>query len=149
MPIYSLATYHGSKVNMNICTYVTAVSMKPKLFMIAVDYNTQTFQNLRSENRAVLQILHSDQQNLIQLLGKKSGKVVDKQAKLEDRDLLTSWKGNRVLKESCGYLQLRTIKRSNIGGDHEIFYFEVETSTTKNEAGVLMFQKLIADGVIL
>ena len=36
LPVYSLATYQGEKVNMNICTYVSAVSMKPKQYMVAV-----------------------------------------------------------------------------------------------------------------
>ena len=73
MPVYSLATYHKGQVNMNICTYVSAVSMKPKLFMVAIDYNTQTYQNLQENDTAVLQILHEDQQQLVPMLGKKSG----------------------------------------------------------------------------
>ena len=45
-PVYSLVTYdeHG-KVNMNICTYVSAVSMKPKMYSIAIDYTTKTYKN--------------------------------------------------------------------------------------------------------
>ena len=35
-PVYSLVTYdEEGKVNMNICTYVSAVSMKPKMYSIA------------------------------------------------------------------------------------------------------------------
>lgn len=33
VPVYSLATYAGQKVNMNICTYVSAVNMKPKRYI--------------------------------------------------------------------------------------------------------------------
>lgn len=149
MPIYSLATYSGDHVNMNICTYVSAVSMQPKLFMVAVDYNTQTFENLKTSDKVVLQILHEDQQSLVNLLGKNSGKSVDKHERLAKKNLLTDWKGNTVLKGACGYLQMRVTDRANVHGDHEIFYFQVETSSTKREDGILMFQQLIDEGIIL
>ena len=134
---------------MNICTYVSAVSMKPKLFMVAIDYNTQTYQNLQENDTAVLQILHEEQQQLVPLLGKKSGKKLDKQKKLEAKEVLTTWKGESVLDGACGYLKLKMKERANVGGDHELFYFEVETSSTQKEEGILMFQKLIDEGVIL
>ena len=47
-PIYSLQTVdEKGKINMNICTYVTAVSMKPKIYAIAIDYNTLTYKNVK------------------------------------------------------------------------------------------------------
>lgn len=149
MPVYSLATYIGGNVNMNICTYVSAVSMKPKLYMVGIDYSTKTYEWLENTNHAVLQILHQDHQSLIQLLGKTSGKKMDKQEKLEQKNQLSSWNGYRVLGGACGYLLLKVKERANIGGDHELFYFEVEKSSTKKEAGVLMFQDLIREGIIL
>lgn len=149
VPVYSLATYRENRVNMNICTYVSAVSMKPKLFMVAIDYTTLTFKNLEKNEHSVLQILHRDQQPLVNLLGKKSGKSIDKQEKLEDKKALANWNGNRVLDNACGYLQMTVKERANIGGDHELFYFEVKKSSTKNEEGVLMFQDLINEGIIL
>ncbi|MEM6737630.1 MAG: flavin reductase [Bacteroidota bacterium] len=149
MPVYSLATYRENQVNMNICTYVSAVSMKPKLFMVAIDYNTLTFKNLEKNNHSVLQILHKDHQPLVNLLGKKSGKSTDKQKKLEDKKALVNWNGNIVLDNACGYLQMIVKERADIGGDHELFYFEVEKSSTRSEEGVLMFQDLIKEGIIL
>ena len=149
MPIYSLATYSQGSVNMNICTYVNAVSMKPKLFMVAIDYTTKTYEQLEDSDYAVLQILHEEHQSLIKLLGKSSGHKVDKGQKLRNHDLLTEWHGYPVLDGACGYLLLKKQNRMNIGGDHELFYFHVEKSSTKSESGVLMFQKLIDEGVIL
>ncbi|MEM6642999.1 MAG: flavin reductase [Bacteroidota bacterium] len=149
MPVYSLATYEGDQVNMNICTYVSAVSMKPKLFMIGVDYSTKTYELISRSSTAVLQILHEDHKNLIKLLGKSSGRKIDKNQKLEEKELLTTWHGRKVLAGACGYLLLDLKERANIGGDHEIFYFSMQKSTTKEETGVLMFQKLISEGLIL
>lgn len=149
MPIYSLATYEGDKVNMNICTYVTAVSMKPKLFMVAIDYTTKTYANLEKEGAGVLQILHLDHASLINRLGKKSGKTTDKEAYLEKHNLLDQWNGSLVLKDACGYMQFKQTGRQNVGGDHELFLFEVVKSKTVSEQGVLMFQDLVDKGIIL
>ena len=47
LPIYSLQTTDKKgNINMNICTYVSAISIKPKMYSIAIDYNTKTFENL-------------------------------------------------------------------------------------------------------
>lgn len=150
MPIYSLATTNpDGTVNMNICTYVTAVSMKPKLFMVAVDYTTQTFQNLENQQSAVLQILHEDHQSLINYLGKKSGNSVNKERYLEKKDLLMTWNSNKVLKNACGLMELEMRGRKNVNGDHELFWFEVVKSKTIEENKVLMFHDLIREGIIL
>jgi len=149
MPVYSLATYQAGVVNMNICTYVSAVSMKPKLFMLAIDYQTKTYENLEKSETAVLQVLHEDHASLIKLLGKSSGKKVDKSGKLKDRKHLIEWNGYEVLEGACGYLALKLKERANIGGDHELFYFDVMKSTTKREDGILMFQDLVRKGIIL
>ena len=58
LPIYSLQTVDkDGKLNMNICTYVSVVSMKPKIYSIAVYYGTKTFENLENSDYVVLQIL--------------------------------------------------------------------------------------------
>ena len=149
VPVYSLATYDGENLNMNICTYVTAISMKPKIFMIAVYYNTLTIDRLSEGHNAVLQILNKDHISLIKALGKKSGRSFDKKRYLEKKDLLDSWNGKTVLKNACGYLELAQMDRKDVGGDHELFWFEVKKSKTVSEEGVLMFQDLVRERVIL
>ena len=73
-PIYSLQTVdRNGKINMNICTYVTAVSMKPKIYAIAIDYNTLTYKNVKNSNQFVLQLLSKNQIELVKKFGKKSG----------------------------------------------------------------------------
>ena len=149
VPVYSLATYDDQSVNMNICTYVSAVSMQPKMYMIALDYKTKTFRNLERSNHAVLQVLNQSHAPLIPMLGKKTGEKINKQQKLERKNLLTAWNGHTVLDNSCAYIALKVSDRSNIGGDHELFYFDVEKSTTKQEDQILMFQDLVQQGIIL
>lgn len=149
VPVYSLATYDGNHVNMNICTYVSAVSMKPKTYMIAVYYHTKTIELLHSSQNVILQLLHTDQSKLIKTLGKKSGLKFDKAHYLNTHNLLTSWNGNQVLKEACAYLALKKIGHQDIGGDHELFWFEVTKTKTNTDQKILMFQELIEEGIIL
>ncbi|MBY0432982.1 MAG: flavin reductase family protein, partial [Cyclobacteriaceae bacterium] len=78
LPVYSLATYRGEEVNMNICTYVSSVSMKPKRYMVAISHNTQSLKNLTTSNTAVLQLLATQHVSLVTTLGKKSGLRYDK-----------------------------------------------------------------------
>ena len=57
-PIYSLITYDETdNLNMNICSYVSAVSLKPKLYLIAIDYSTKTYKNLKQNSVVVLQVI--------------------------------------------------------------------------------------------
>ena len=60
-PVYSLLTFDDDgKLNMNICTYVSAVSMQPKMYSIAIDYTSKTYKNLQKSSKVVLQLLSSD-----------------------------------------------------------------------------------------
>jgi flavin reductase (DIM6/NTAB) family NADH-FMN oxidoreductase RutF len=124
LPVYSLATFVGEQVNMNICTYVSAVSMKPKRYMVAVYEGTQTLWNLQRNDRAVLQLLSLKHLPLIRTLGKKSGKKYNKQSYLERKGWITHWNSYSVLKNAAGYVELRTIW-DHSGGDHQLFLFDV------------------------
>lgn len=149
VPVYSLATYAGEMVNMNICTYVTAISMKPKLYAIGVYYNTKTLDFLGSSDMAVLQILSKKNIGLVRYLGKKSGKKVDKQKYLERKNGLIQWKGRSVLKDACAYLELEVVDRKNIQGDHELFWFQARSYRTVSDYNVLMYQDLVDQKIIL
>jgi flavin reductase (DIM6/NTAB) family NADH-FMN oxidoreductase RutF len=124
MPVYSLATYKNM-LNMNICTYVTAISMKPKLYGIAIYNNTKTLENVEQSDYAVLQLLHPSQYALVNFLGKKSGKNYDKQAYLSKKDLLQLWNDYEILKNISACLLLKKISFQQTG-DHVLYVWEVE-----------------------
>ena len=147
-PVYSLATYAGGNVNMNICTYVTAISLKPKMYAIAIYHPTKTLQNLTTEDTAILQLLSTSQMNLVKPLGKKTGLQYNKQQFLERKSQLTAWQHCRVLKNASAYILLKKISRQTTG-DHELFCFEVEKYKTLSEDNMLMFQDLVTKGIIL
>ena len=77
--IYSLVTYdEKDNLNMNICSYVSAVSLKPKIYSIAVDYSTKTYENLKLNSFVVLQLLSKSHLKIIRKLGKTSGYFLTK-----------------------------------------------------------------------
>jgi flavin reductase (DIM6/NTAB) family NADH-FMN oxidoreductase RutF len=122
--VYSLATYSNEQVNMNICTYVTAISMKPKLYAIAIYNNTKSLYNMQNNQYCVLQYLHKSQYNLVQNLGKKSGIDFNKYTFLHKRNLIEKWNGYEVLKNTCALVLLKKVNAQQTG-DHVLFTFEM------------------------
>ncbi|MBM3441552.1 MAG: flavin reductase family protein [Bacteroidetes bacterium] len=123
-PVYSVSSYHAGDANMHICTYVTAVSMQPKRFIIALYKGTRTLELVRREQRFVLQLLAAGQHRLIPLLGRKSGHQTDKIALLGRRGLLTTWEGVNVLSEALAWMDLHVIGTMD-GGDHIVYLCDV------------------------
>ena len=134
---------------MNICTYVSVVSKNPRLYAISIDYHSQTYTNLIKNSRAVLQVLSILNINMINYLGKKSGTAYDKHKYLESNEELCKWRNFMVLQNANAYLELNEIKHFNVGGDHELFIFEIVSSKTNSENNILTFQELIRQGIIL
>lgn len=124
-PVYSLATYFEGKVNMNICTYVTAVSMEPKIYAIAIYNDTKTLQNMFQTDWAILQFLHPEHYKLVRNLGHRSGLHFDKYQYLKKNDLLESWNGIDVLKNTSARILLKKIDFKQTG-DHVLFTFTAE-----------------------
>jgi flavin reductase (DIM6/NTAB) family NADH-FMN oxidoreductase RutF len=140
IPIYSLATYDEEAVNMNICTYVSAVSMTPKRYMLAVYHNTKSLKNILKSKTAVLQILGKQHISLVNVLGKKSGLLYNKQNYLIKKKYLEIWNSRAVLKNCAGLLELEKIW-SKDAGDHTMFLFNVKRFQTSHE-NVLMLDDL-------
>jgi flavin reductase (DIM6/NTAB) family NADH-FMN oxidoreductase RutF len=137
LPIYSLATYNEQgEVNMNICTYVSAVSMQPKRMMIAVYKGTKSLMNLDINKFAVLQLLHENQYGLVRVLGHKSGKSYNKANYLAKKNILTSWQNVAVLKEANAWMYLNLITTQD-AGDHIMHLFDVSAHKTNSDQNYL------------
>lgn len=140
IPVYSLATYTGQKVNMNICTYVSAVSTKPKRYMIAVYRQTQSLQNVLHSKTAILQLLGKQHVSLVNALGKKSGFRYDKESYLTNKKWLGLWNDKKVLAQCAGLIEIEKIW-SKDAGDHMMFLFDVKRFQTHHE-NILMLDDL-------
>jgi flavin reductase (DIM6/NTAB) family NADH-FMN oxidoreductase RutF len=101
---------------MNICSYVTPVSMKPKRYIVAIYKNTKTLELTKQNPQFLLQILAENQYNLINLLGKKSGFQINKIDKIKEpvefyNDTFA------YLSQSLAYIHLRVLNWLDTG-DH-------------------------------
>lgn len=149
LPVYSLASYHEEGFNMNICTYVSAISLKPKLYMVSVYKGTHTLTLLKNNPDFVLQLLHQTQAGLVRALGKRHGNQFDKQRYLENKKQLALWLDRPVLKDCCALLWLEAADHLETKGDHELFICKVKKSKVINETAVLTTQHLIKNNIIL
>jgi flavin reductase (DIM6/NTAB) family NADH-FMN oxidoreductase RutF len=146
IPVYSLATYEGQRVNMNICTYVSAVSMTPKRYMVAVYHQTKSLENILKSKTAVLQLLGKQHISLVNVLGKKCGLSYDKESYLIKRKHIELWNNRKVLSQCAGLVELEKVW-SKDAGDHVLFLFDVKRFQTNHE-NVLMLDDLREKGLI-
>ena len=146
-PIYSLSTAAHGKGNLNICSYVTPISMKPKRYIVGVYKGTKTLENLESNPVGILNFMTDKMSNLVNLLGKKSGHKIDKIKKLGDRIQLTE-EGLFTLNGSLATVRLKFTTRMD-GGDHWAWLAEVVSHENHNSDKPLTLEYLKRKKIIL
>jgi flavin reductase (DIM6/NTAB) family NADH-FMN oxidoreductase RutF len=146
LPVYSVSS-NGIKPNMHICTYVSAVSMLPKRMMVAIYHGTQTIENIEHSGEFVLQLLAEEQYNLVTLLGKQTGKKIDKIGRLTKRKLLSEWNGYPVLQQALAVMHLKVVNEME-GGDHRLYLCDVVSYKNLNEGEALTTGVLGEKGII-
>ena len=148
--IYSLSSFNNEgEQNFNICSYVSVVSLKPKLYMIAIEKTSKTHSNLLKSSSCVLQILSLDNINLVKSLGKKSGWNINKLNFLNKKEMLELWNDKKIIKKSCGVIFLEKTNQFITNGDHTLFVFKILKAKTFKETNILTFNNLIEKKIIL
>jgi flavin reductase (DIM6/NTAB) family NADH-FMN oxidoreductase RutF len=132
---------------MHICTYVSAVSMQPKQYIVALYHGTKTLELVEKTGEFLLQLLSSDQYNLVRLLGQESGHKKDKIASLQRRGLLAKHNGKTCLKDALALVECKVIDTME-GGDHKLFLCGVKGYRNLNPGsplttGLLKEKKII------
>lgn len=146
LPVYSVSS-RGQKPNMHICTYVSAVSMQPKRIMVALYQGTQTLENVAADGEMVLQLLAAEQYALVNLLGKQSGKKIDKISRLQKRGMLMEWEGYPVLQNALALMKLSVCNQME-GGDHRLYLCNVVAYKNLNPGETLTTSILNEKGII-
>ena len=141
LPVYSISSKAGKNANMHIITYASQISMQPKRFVCGIYHGTQTLENVTQQGEFILQLLSANQYRLVDLLGKKSGRQIDKIARLKKRNELAEWNGYPVLKNCLAVLQLKVISTFE-GGDHKGFVCDVIVYKNLNEGEALTLDTL-------
>ena len=148
--IYSLSSFDNEgEQNFNICSYVSVVSLKPKLYMIAIEKTNKTYSNISKSNACILQVLSMDNVNIVKYLGKKSGWNINKLNFLQKKNLLQIWNGKKIIKNSCGVILLEKTNQFITSGDHTLFIFRILKAKTFKETNILTFNNLIEKKIIL
>ena len=151
LPVYSLATIDQNGIaNFNMCSYVTAISLKPKLFAIAVYEGTKTLENLLNLNQNPNLILLSESNiNLFNLLGKTTGSKKNKQAILTRKhEDLHDFNGIPVIHSANSVMNLEVQSHSK-QGDHHLFIMKLVSYKHLSNASPLYTKHLIDKGLIL
>lgn len=147
--VWSLSTVDEAGVgNMNICTYVSAVSMEPKLMMVAVYHGTKTHANVTVTKRAILQLLSEELAPATRLCGHMSGNKINKITRLKKRYDITEYNGIPYFSASAGYLELALDKLITIGGDHDLAIFSVTSHKNISDVPILTTDYLRANGLL-
>lgn len=159
LPVYSLMTEINGRVNMNICTYVSAMSMSPKRYAVGVYYQTKTLENIQNGSSMVLQLLHESQYAVVRNFGLKSGITKDKHEFLRKKNSgdvshphkapyeCVQWNDHVVLKHAVAYLELKPVWNQS-AGDHELYMCEVNRYQANHSDGVLSLRLLGEKGII-
>lgn len=141
LPVYSVSSRFDNMYNMNICTYTSAVSMKPKQLMVAIYNDTKTLEIVNNSTTFVLQLLAAKQYRMVDLLGKKSGKNIDKISRLEKRKLIAEWNGYKILKDALALIELEVVNTMQ-AEDHTLFLCTVIDYKNLNEGEALTLDNL-------
>lgn len=136
LPVYSVSSSANGQKNMHICTYVSAVSMEPKRFMVALFEGTKTRELVEQNGHFILQLLAKDQYKLIKHLGQQSGHKKDKLALLKKKNLLAEHEGFYFLKDSLAIMECKVLDSID-GGDHKLFICDVLSWKNINEGSPL------------
>lgn len=124
--VWSLVTQDAAGLpNMNICTYVTSISMEPKLMLVAVYTGTKTLENLQTNKRALLQLLTEPLAPAVRVCGQQSGKKIAKIPRLQKRFELSEHNGLPYFTQAAGFMEVEFIKPLEVEGDHVLFYGQV------------------------
>ena len=141
LPVYSISSKFDTTYNMNICTYTSAVSMQPKQLWVAIYNDTKTLEIVENSPKFVLQLLAAEQYRMVDLLGKKSGKNIDKISRLEKRELIAHWNGFKILKDALALTELK-VENTMQAGDHKLFLCSVVDYKNLNEGKALTLDDL-------
>jgi flavin reductase (DIM6/NTAB) family NADH-FMN oxidoreductase RutF len=133
---------------MNICTYVTAVSLEPKLMMVAVYKNTQTLKNVAVGKIVLLQLLGEDLAPVVRVCGQLSGKDIDKISRLKKRYELKEEAGLYYFKEAAGFMELQIEQLIETSGDHDLLVGKVLKAKNLHDKIILTTTYLKANGYI-
>lgn len=149
MGMWSLSTVSDDGTpNMNICGYVTNISMQPKMMLIAMYHHTKTLDNAQRNRKALLQLLTTKHVDIVRTCGRQSGRQIDKISRIEKKHGIGQYKDLSYLKDAAGFMELHFTEFLEVGGDHLLGIATVESSKNLSDTPVLTAEYLRKHGII-
>jgi flavin reductase (DIM6/NTAB) family NADH-FMN oxidoreductase RutF len=128
---------------MNIATYVSAISLEPKLMTIAVYHDTKTLENIQATKRCLLQLLSVELAWSVRTLGYTHGGAVDKLKRIGKRTELREHNGLVYLADAAGFVELTEVDQHQVpGADHLLWTGSVVTHKNFNDTEILTTDEL-------
>ena len=148
-PVYALSTRGApsptapSPASISLVTYCSYVSRSPHTVLAVGLFKgrggTLTRENFLRERTAVLQILSQSHASLFDLLGKTSGRDVDKKAALADLGVAFSDQdGHVVLEQTFGWATIELLGTPTDCGDHDVALCRVVEASQALNKGVYL-----------
>ena len=122
---------------MNICTYVSAVSLDPKLMMVAVYKDTQTLTNCEIGKTVLLQLLTEGLAPVVRVCGNLSGKDIDKITRLQKRYELAQQNDLYYFAAAAGFMELVIEQLIPTSGDHVLLVGKVVHGKNLHDTPIL------------
>lgn len=138
--VWSLVTQDkDSCFNMNICTYVTSVSIQPKMMLIAVYHHTKTLENIKANPNSpiLLQLLSEPLAPVVRICGQQSGNDIDKIARLEKRFTIATYHKLPYFADAAAVLLLENLTLQSFEGDHDLLIGTVTWSKNLHDVSLL------------
>ena len=148
-PVWSLATNDGAgEGNFNICTYVTPMSLQPKMMMVALYHHTKTLENARKTETAVLQLLTESHADIVRTCGRPSGRAVDKIARVSKKHEIKKVGDFPYFADCAGYMELSFVDFQEVGADHVLGVAKVTRSKNLSDEAILTTDYLKEHNII-
>jgi len=110
---------------MNICTYVSAISLDPKLLLVAVYRGTKTLENCAVGKIVLLQLLTEELAPVVRVCGQQSGNTIDKISRLQKRYSLKQQNDLFYFTNAAGFIELEIEQLLENSGDHVLLVGKV------------------------
>lgn len=120
--LYVLTTAHETTVNAITCNWVTQISFKPLLVLVAVEETSFSRQLLQKSGVFALNLLDQDQSHLARRMAVPSRLNPHKLAGVSHQLGVT---GVPLLAEALAYLECELRQTLEVDGDHVLFIGEV------------------------
>lgn len=138
LPVWSLVSKDAEgHPNFNICTYVTSVSMEPKLMLVAIYKGTKSLENIRLSRHGLLQLLTKELAPAVRVCGQMSGHSMNKFARLQKRYTFAEHGGFQYFESAAGFMELEFVELIESEGDHVLALARVLVSKNLHEATIL------------